>query len=152
MVCWCDTFRVFLCGLVLVLVLPSKSLFRVAANAASAAGFLLGRFFVEVLFIGARLVQVCKTWTVSEKLEMNFNFCEISSRSDRSDPQLPLGVYFEPECHPVPAGAHAHVFKLATLPLALSCMVDVRKSKSKLYDLRKTGPVPLSQHLEQWPT
>jgi len=49
MVCWCDTFffRVFLCGL-LVLVMPSESLFFVAANAAS-AGFLLGRFFVEVL-------------------------------------------------------------------------------------------------------
>ena len=60
MVCWCDcTFfrvRVFLCGLlVLVLVLPSESRFFAAANAAS-AGFPLGRFFVEVLPIGVRLV------------------------------------------------------------------------------------------------
>jgi hypothetical protein len=55
-VCWCDTvfFRVFLCGL-LGLVLPSESLFFVATNAAS-AGFLLGRFFVEVLFIGVKPV------------------------------------------------------------------------------------------------
>jgi hypothetical protein len=69
MVCWCDTFfRVLLCGLVLVLVLPTESLFfvRIAANAASAAGFLLGRFFVEVLLISVRLV--CKNWTRSEKL------------------------------------------------------------------------------------
>ncbi|KAF8499834.1 hypothetical protein F5888DRAFT_1685981 [Russula emetica] len=59
MVCWCDNrfFRVvFLCGLVLlVLVLPSKGLFFVAANALEAsAGFLLGRFFVEVLLIGVK--------------------------------------------------------------------------------------------------
>jgi hypothetical protein len=38
-----------------VLALPSESFFFVAANAAS-AGFLLGRFFVEVLFIGVRPV------------------------------------------------------------------------------------------------
>jgi len=54
MVCWCDAlfFRVFLGGL-LVLVLPSESLFFVAANAAS-AGFLSGRFFFEVLLIDVR--------------------------------------------------------------------------------------------------
>jgi hypothetical protein len=59
MVCWCDRtlfrVRVFLCGLlvlVLVLVLPSESRFFAAAN----AGFPLGRFFVEVLPIGVRLV------------------------------------------------------------------------------------------------
>jgi hypothetical protein len=55
MVCWCDRtlfrVRVFLCGL-LVLVLPSESRFFAAAN----AGFPLGRFFVEVLPIGVRLV------------------------------------------------------------------------------------------------
>ena len=54
MVCWCDAFffRVFLCGL-LVLELPSESLFFVAVNAPS-VGFLLGHFFVEVLLIGVR--------------------------------------------------------------------------------------------------
>ena len=41
-----------------LLALPSESLFLVAANAASAAGFLLGRFFVEALLIGVRLVNV----------------------------------------------------------------------------------------------
>jgi len=58
MVCWCDAFffRVFLGGL-LVLVLPSESLFFVAANAAS-AGFLLGRFFVDVLLISVKTGQI----------------------------------------------------------------------------------------------
>ena len=41
-----------------LLALPSESLFLVAANAASAAGFLLGRFFVEALLIGVWLVGV----------------------------------------------------------------------------------------------
>ena len=58
MVCWCDRtfFRVFLCGLLLalVLVLLSESFFFVAANAAG-VGFLLRRFFVEVLLIGTVL-------------------------------------------------------------------------------------------------
>jgi hypothetical protein len=63
-VCWCDTFffRVFLCGL-LVLVLPSESLFFVAANAAAGAGFLvLGRFFVEVLPIGGVRIDFRSGW------------------------------------------------------------------------------------------
>jgi len=52
-VCWCDTFfRVFLCSL-LVLLLPSESLFFVAATAPGAC-FLLGRFFVEALVIGVK--------------------------------------------------------------------------------------------------
>ena len=67
MICWCDRafFRVFLCGLllvlVLVLVLLSESFFFVVANAAS-AGFLLRRFFIEVLLVGTVRLDVRSGW------------------------------------------------------------------------------------------
>jgi len=59
MVCWCDTFfsgssfAVYFKGLLVLVLLPSESLFFVtAAAAASAVAAVLSRFFVEVLVIG----------------------------------------------------------------------------------------------------
>lgn len=107
-----------------LLALPSESLFLVAANAASAAGFLLGRFFVEGLLIGVRLVDVriglLEQLVVRGRglsgVEMNFNFSPDRSSTFKIVSLAPIRMMSP---YTVTAGAHAHVFKLATLPQAL---------------------------------
>jgi hypothetical protein len=74
MVCWCETFfRDFLSRLLVLVLAKEGSPFFVAAACAAAVGFLLGRFFAEVLVI---TVNVRSWWQSSYARTFGMKICD----------------------------------------------------------------------------